>query len=257
MKWQQDFNYRRAGLFLRKDLLENWRGIGVVKLIIVSYMLLTSHIGAFFFEKNTWDYQSGLSFIAWPLLLIATSLAFAELGDKARNEDFLLLPVAPAEKFAARLLMVGIILPLGFWIFYTAATFLVGVSLWLLHGLPLGGSFAELSPHGHLRAIGEFWGALLPIQSVVFLGAIWFKKWHLLRTALAVLLIGIGMSVLLSIAASLFFSDISWHGNWHDLWFLDLIGSEYLGWGVRVFLSLTCLWLAWMRFREVQSSDGI
>ncbi len=266
---QLDFNFRRAILFLKKDLLEIWRSAIIIILVVAGYTLLRSYLGGSYFiilqydnisqPQQIIDYSSSLLMIGIPLLLIVTSRAFIELGDKTQNEHFLLLPVSTGEKFTVRLLTVSLLYPLAFMLCYSLIVLLIGVSIWLVYGINFEQIFGSVPLIQHFEFMGQIWYEIFFLaQAVFFLGAVWFKKMHWLRTILAVIIIVVTMGILLSLTDMLFFSGFNLdRGITIDFNWL----ASFLNYELRLFLSillgLCCWWLAWVRFQEIQSSDAI
>ena len=261
-----NFEIQRSILFLKKDLLEVWKPAGIMMVAIGGITLLRAHFGVYFMQQHLQsgrlleserliDYSSSLLMIGIPLLLIATSRAFIELGDKTRNERFLLLPVSSEEKFIVRLLTVGVLYPFAFILCYSVIVLLVGISVWLLYGLNFQQIFGTTSLVQHFKSMsGTTYEIFFLAQAIFFLGAVWFKKMHWLRTILAVIAISIAIAGLMVAIAFGF----GWeYNNGYSINFNLYDAISELHPLLSILLSLCFWWLAWVRFQEVQSSDAV
>lgn len=247
----QVIDIRRIGLLARKDFLQNWRVLLIGTGGIAGVVLLSAIIHAFVGSSASYE-----EFLRAPLFItgiIAASYAFSELHNKNKNDDYLLLPASALEKTLVRLLEVSLAVPL-FGLIVVALAALIAESVrFLAFGLP----FNIFNPF-----VSPFWKDMLNlivIQSVFFLGGAWFKKNHLIKTALTVIVFFIIIVLFTSVLGRIVFSQYfggSLIPDFNSLWKMKtaLTIGKILLYGL---LPPFCWIMAWVRVAETQSSDGI
>ncbi len=257
----QILSLRRIGFLSRISIYNNWRMALISAGAVNGFILLLAIIKAIF--DSSVNYMSYLELPLFFTAIITASMAFLDLHNKNKNDDFLLLPASALEKTIVRLVGVSVVVPLFAIIVVTTAALISEIVRTLVFGL----SFNMFNPFS-LEVLMN-WIYLIAVQSVFFLGAAWFKKAHAVKTALSVVV----LTIILGLIAVLIFR-IVFHQSFSNLFtFSDL--SVFNGIGeVRIwhyFHSLTrilkilftgvfpifCWMTAWICVKETQSSDGI
>ncbi len=251
------FDFERIVFLIRKDLLQVWRGILAPTGVSMGILILGNILFVLFKTPNPdssfFDLVRTLLFV---MGFIATSMAFAEIHDKNRCEDYILLPASTIEKTFARLFLVSIILPLYIISIVLVSSFISEtVNAWAFRD-----PIAVFNPFN--AKMGKTMLAFFLIQQAVFLGAAWFKKAHLVKTILTCLALFLMFCLLAFLTVRIMFFNsggIPWDG-----WLMEtricsyleslLVIGKVLSYGLLVPF---CWVLAWMRVREVQSHHGI
>ncbi len=273
------FSLHRLCLLLRSDFLSEWRMHIAVSAVVAILVFLTCIHPPFDAWEQSERYAKlfGHTLFIWGIW--ATSLTFRPLHDRTRREMYLLLPTSPLEKLIARLLPLtvglGIMLPLYFLVLSALIE-----------------SFNQLS-YGHRRPwfnpfgldLWSLYGPYILVQSAFFLGAVWFRRFAFLKTALTLILLQMGFVGL--IFTAVYFTVGSIHGHLMDIWNLHgPVSSDHINplerwfYGVMrnptadfirssrdtlstiiqagaVLLPFVLWWIAWLRLKEAQVNDGI
>jgi hypothetical protein len=171
-----NFNLKRFGLLIKNDLLVNkqiiFTSVATVAIVLFLYALI--------FANGVANFHP----IAYLLLLFiggfwTSSLAFKDLHDKQRNYIFLTLPCSNLEKFLSKLLLtsVGYVLCtlLGF---YLLSLLVLAIDALLFHhGQAVFNPFRD----NILFYLRDY----IILQSVFFLGSVYFKSHAMTKTILA------------------------------------------------------------------------
>lgn len=260
----QILNFNRLMNLARRDLINGWRGTAIASGVVSGAIFVIAFLGALFEGQRTIDYNAFFTgtMVIWGT--IAASLAFDELHDKEKNDAYLLLPASSVEKTLISLFSVSVMLPLLILILITAASLVTEGVTALVFRLPY-------SPFNPL--FGDNWsliGKVIIIQSIFFLGASWFKKAHWIKTVLTVIVGSIVMGILASIIFRIlfgsyfegFFTPKSVNIDFESLMrmrfpkFMDILST--LGkTALYGLLAPFCWFVAWLRVKETQSSDGV
>lgn len=255
------FDLRRSALLFRNNFLQLWRGTAVIAAVIAGIILVQALLPALFGFDNSISYTRfyGVVLPIWGI--IAASLAFTEMHDKTKNTDFLLLPASALEKTVLRLLWISVVLPLFIIIVITLSSLVIEGLMTLLFQHP----FQAFNPF--IREHWELMAQVIALQSVFFLGGAWFKKAHLVKTVLTMIVLSIIIVVIWAI-----FMRIRFPGHYTgfniDLDYLAMTkrrGFLFFEQHWKVIVNILCYgllapfcWIvAWLRLKESQISDGI
>ena len=274
---EQQLSFNRLWLLIRREfLLER----PVYSFFTLSFFITFFVIWLVSPEKLMYQSMFGYFLFIWGIC--ATSWTFRSLHNKTSKEAYLLLPASTLEKFLSHLLPLtlgmGIILPI-FFVIISAVIETLSLAIFGTNR-PLFNPFDS--------QIIELYVYYLFVQPFFFLGAIWFSRLMLLKTlfTLIVLMLGFVLIVLLS------FSVAAENSNWQH-WnerssysndqgsYSNMISDHYYSSHLRYYkwfknrsfrefdtqitivyiviivLPFVLLWIAWLRLKEVQVSDGI
>jgi hypothetical protein len=125
---------------------------------------------------------------------IITSLAFREVWQSGSGIAYLMLPGSLFEKFAVKLLVTSVGFALGTIVFMSATAAASEALDRLLFGV--GHSFFNPFTPAVLQAVVRY----LVLQSFFLLGSIWCRKLAFVKTVLSVVVFGIALAILTTIA---------------------------------------------------------
>ncbi len=174
-----DFSLSRVGRLMLMDarfwvrpLLVGAAGVGI-PVILLSLLAAFSDPGSRF-HTGMYAWLLGLGG------LVFTSRAFLELRHPLSTQHYLLIPASMEEKFAARYLITSLGYVIASFIFYQLLQLLSeGINQWLLGRTnPL--FFPDRWEHLQILAV------YLGFQSLYFAGAVYFRKYSLIKTWLSV-----------------------------------------------------------------------
>lgn len=247
------FSGERLWLLLRRDVIDGYRSLLTISAALTGIIFVTAMIATDGSEVGRSFYLSWFGALLFLWGIFATSRAFRELHDKTRNEAYLLLPASEVEKTVARLLMVTVGL-VGFLLVF------VGIASLLVEGVRLlligerNAYFDPLDPR-----VWNLIPGYLFFQSMYFLGATWFRKAHLVKTTLALMLICVFLAAFTMLVVRIVFAPY-----WGDgIFAAELLYQSYENViegtrvGLQLLLPILCWSVAWMRVRETQVSDGV
>jgi hypothetical protein len=257
----EQLSWPRLRSLLRNESIGEYRIWLIASAVTAGAML----VGAIFALRNH-DFDPPYYRVAFFAVLviwgtIQTSRAFTELHDKSKNIAFLLLPASALEKALAPLLTTTIVL-ITYLLVFTAvsAAAIEGVN-WLLYRRT-NELFDPLAP--------EVWAGLphyLVAQSWFFLGAAWFRRAHYLKTLFTIMVGSLALAALglllgwVAGAITISSSGLRVLADAPPWQFPSATSDKFLGVSVAtlwyVVQPLFCWWLAWLRIRETQVSDGV
>ena len=247
------FSIDRFRLLLRSYGMGIYRPLITLTLTLAFLLGILSILGD---KSNDGFYVSSFAALLYILGLIFTSRAFRELHDKARNSAFLLLPASTFEKTLARL----VILTVGLIMYLLFLVSLVSLIVEPLNHL-LFNQTRELFHPMEADAWKTIPGYLF-LQSIYFLGAAWFRSGHLVKTTLALILANLAISLFSFLVLRLLFAPYWEYAGDLNISFADMPGS-YGGVAQALLFTFAALWVAicwyvaFLRVREAQVSDGI
>lgn len=183
--------------------------------------------------------------------LLFTSISFHDMHHPLERYRYLMLPCSNLERFLARYLLTG---PL--FVLYAIVAF--AVMDWIGNGLAawLRGSQQPLFAPLSREVLGTIGGYLL-LHAVMLLGAIRFRSYALLKTAVSVLLVWLGMALAMYLALRVFY----W--NSFTLASLEAVGPIHLRvqplfeatWMNIAAVVAFALWLLYVAFRCLRAHE--
>lgn len=245
----QIIDLNRIKYLIRKDILQICRSIPVGTAAIMGIIILKSFLEALLGDKES--VKTAYNAIQTYIIiggLILTSYAFQEMHKKEKCDDYILIPASAFEKTFTRFVLTSILLPLYIIVIVLLAKGIAGIVNALAFKFPI-----ELYNPFNAK-LGRFLLEYLIIQQIVFLGAAWFRKMHLVKTILACIVFAAVFGLPLLITGIMFIGiEGSEMGIIGYLKVLANIGEVFF-YG---FLAPFCWVVAWMRVREVQSHYGV
>lgn len=227
-------NLNRLGHLILNDLRLNKKMILIVALtLIVFFALMPFHV-------------TGTASVYFAILYIGgfiiTSSAFNDLHQYPKAYLSLMLPCSNLERFLSKWLLTSIGYALGVLIIYYLFSLIsVAVNILLIH--------RTIYPLDILQP--TLWigiGKYIILQSIVLLGAITFKRYALIKTALAIGCFFLALGFLSTIIAWIFFP------NYFPAWTLlsnAITGSYFFFW---IILAPFCWYITYLRITEYELS---
>lgn len=247
------FSIDRFCLLVKISVMQGYRSLltisSAIGLVIVLSGLLFSQSGVGFY--NQWF---GLLLLGWGLIL--SSRAFHTLHDKTRNEAYLLIPASSIEKVLVALLITS----LGFILFLLTFISFMSVTVELLRFVLKQPSSVIFNPMD--EGVWRFIGIYISAQAFFFLGAVWFRSFHIAKTILSIGVVAFVLFVFSALVIKIFFASYFADGvdtgeAFYALWNISEGRLLFLHNMLDVLLPLACWFIAWLRFREVQVSEGV
>ena len=247
---------RRLWLLVRGDFIVGYRSLLAVSGALAGIILVVSIAVQGGIDPGGFSYAACFGWALFIWGLVASSRAFRSMHDKARIEAFLLVPASALEKTLARLLAVTVGLIAYLLVFMTLVSGVVETFNLVL--------FGDRNPYFNPfdRTVRDQIALYVLLHAPFFLGGAWFRRAHFVKTTLAIALVVAALAALAVFAVRIVFA-----GNRFDvgdaLFLLERSASAH-GFGVgavllaiALLLTVTFWWLAWLRVREAQVSDGI
>ena len=197
------FSIRRTTLLMGRYMALNFKYYAVIfstmcgVLIGISLLKTWSNGGAY----DTDSFLGMGQLFIFLMGLIITSTIFKELGTKSRGWFYMMLPANPMEKLLANWLISTVV----YSVVASAVLVLTSMVNSLFTSLIFNESFYIVNP---FRA--DFLKLLLHyciIQSIFFLGAIYFEKNNFFKTLLAIVVSSIGLMIITGIVVKLIFQS--------------------------------------------------
>jgi len=131
-------------------------------------------------------------------IIITVDLFSSDLFKRDNQHTFLMLPATGAEKFLSKSLLATVGYPVALTLFFILSSLIIEPAMYLIFGNPVA-IFNPLTQAGYWTLLARYW----VIDSLFVLGATFFRKTALVKTALAFTII-----VLLTTAIALLFLRI-------------------------------------------------
>lgn len=206
------FNARRFAFHLKKTLLEKPTQIfGFTSLIflfiLIVYYLMKTHVG-FMAAQN-------LAFL-WGLIggdFILAAFVFNYFGSSASGSSYLTLPVSNLEKWLTAVVIVGVLYPLTFMIFYR----IMDVSFVLAYHNSLdanGPFYKQLYEAVYLFPFNRFFARQCYTMAAVcsgfmLIGSLYFNKGALIKVALGICILCFGIYGVNYLFAGMLFKNVA------------------------------------------------
>jgi len=197
------FSSRRFGRLLLREVAGSYRSLLIAMGAVGGAVILFSALGVLGLTRASRGAGSEsmyLGFFTNLLFLggfIVTSLAFREIWQTGGGIFYLALPGSIFEKFLSKLLITSV----GFAVGSTVFMAITAVVSQLINSLLFGIGFHFGDVGAQLLSAGRMVGIYLITQSVFLLGSIWFRKTAFVRTALWIVIFGVGIGIIALITA--------------------------------------------------------
>ncbi len=232
---------------LKRDVYINKSAILITSITIAAILLLYNLISPFNIHSIN-NHPSMYYLILFLGGIWVTSACFRDVHDKKQAYFLLTLPASSLEKWLSRLLLTSVGFAVGALVVYSVIYWVIGL-------------LTSLIFRQHLVLFNPFnptiWRYILQyavLQSVFFLGAIYFKKHSLIKTILALCLIGIVLTIFGFFISLFTFKHIFMHffifPNFSDLHLFSFASTLYL----LIWALITpCCWLvSYQRLKECE-----
>lgn len=183
---------------------------------------------------------------------IFTRHVFSDLHDDSKGYSYLILPASSFEKLFSRWLLSGIVYALVFTILLYG---LFSLSLFTAHLMPTLSSKLLITQPSFWQSLGAIlpsvWHTILVylvLHSVVFLGAIYFKKHALFKTSLTLMVLVSLLALFIGLMTYFLCPGCMVFGLMH-LFKRVYLGGYYFFW---ICLAPICLAIAYVRFKEYE-----
>ncbi len=269
MKENTLFSPRRFALLLRREVIQNYKPFLIMTGALLGGLLFLLLVS---FTAEGEEALKGLfpAFL-WVGGLIYTSLVFKEAHSARQIHSWLMTPASRLEKYLLKLFRST----LGYFGVLVILMFTASVLNVLIYSLKFTDWVAPaVSPVVFNPFRSWVWinlGHYLIIQSVFFLGAIWFKKYNFIKTVLTLYILLIVFAVLTVGASYLaFWAPIRQAVTGNPAYFIEagqMLAARFSRmnpWIITVLkvvyfgLIAPYFWfLSWIRMREVEVNDGV
>ena len=226
------FSIRRTGRLFLRELAHGYRGMLIAMAAVGGGIIVTSAIGALVASAGGapagtvqgdgyFGYFQNLLFLGG---FIVTSFAFREVWQAGSGISYLMLPGSLFEKFAVKLLMTSVGFAAGTLVFMSAAAAVSETIDRLLFGF--GHGFFDPFTPAVLQALVRY----IVLQSFFLLGSIWFRKLAFVKTVLSIVVFGVVLAIIGTIALRIGLASHFALGPGHGMrlggWGFDLNGTN-------------------------------
>ena len=196
------FNASRFLRVFSNDLLQQWRKIWISTLALVGIELICylTNVDPHAAERPA-IYVVLFSAVLVAGGLVLTSTIFADMHHPLQSAQYLTLPCSNPERFLSRVVLTGPLFYLYVLVVYAIFDWVAAQIADAMIGTR-GTAFAPFSPK--LREVTLWYFGL---HALMFGGAIYFRSYALIKTALSVVLIGLGLIVVRLVALRLLYWD--------------------------------------------------
>jgi hypothetical protein len=226
------FSTRRLGRLLLRELAGSYRSLLIAMGAVGGAVILISALTVLGLTRATGGavetgfylgYFTNLLFLGG---FIVTSLSFREVWTTGGGIFYLALPGSTFEKFLSKLLITSVGFAVGSAVFMGITAVVSQAVNSLLFGVAFG--FGNIGPQ-LLQAL-KMMGIYAITQSVFLLGSIWFHKTAFLRTALWIVICGVGLGLIALLAARLIIpSIVNIHGGMSINFDTRQLGATFSG----------------------------
>ena len=264
MTLNNTFNPDRFFLLFKKDLIQGYKTLLITVAAVIGatfFLLLVSTPG----EASEEVYMGLFIPMLWAGGLIFSSLIFKEAHSINLIHGWLMTPASRLEKYLQKLLMTTIFFIIALLITFFAATALNSLVYLLFFSLrpPLFNPFQSWV----WINIGHY----LIVQSIFFLGAVWFRKFNFVKTVLTLNVLQLAFSIVLGLIAGLtYWTPIreAIHGN--GFFFMEAgqiltmkfsqVNPVLITVAKIIYFGLLApfFWfVSWLKMKEIEVKDGI
>lgn len=202
MKINNIISLRRLLYLLKRDILSNINTTLIVFGAVTAVIYLISALTAYNHAPSGQLYFTLFTNLLFAGGLIVTSMIFKEMHRKETAQNYLLLPASNFEKFFSRLLISTIGFALITLIGVTAISYLsegVNTLLFKRHNV-LFNPFSKI--------VWTLMAHYMVAQSIFFLGAVYFRKYHFIKTINIIFLVQISIAIITALFARIVYFDM-------------------------------------------------
>ncbi|MDC7239205.1 MAG: hypothetical protein PQJ50_02470 [Spirochaetales bacterium] len=268
MNLTNTFDPKRFYLLFRKDLLQGYKTLIITAAAVLgaSFIILFISTAGGRYGGGAGSAATGLFFpLLWGGGLIFTSMVFKEAHSANRIHYWLMTPASRLEKFLEKLLLSTVFYVLALMVVFFAATGLNSLVFRI---------FFDYSPGVFNPFTRYVWinvGNYMIVQSIFFLGAIWFRKYNFIKTVLTINVLQLALTIILGGLGYLIFrAPIREAMLGNSVYFMNagqILTQNFIRMNSTLVVLLKILYfgllapffwfLSWMRMREVEIKDGI
>lgn len=242
-----NINFQRFYFFILRQFSLYKSSVGLGSAALLGIILIPTILAALY---NPYGMESLPNFYQAVMFLsgfIFTSQIFIELNDPKKSYAYLTLPVSNIEKL------------LGSWFisgpFYAFVFTILILLIRIISGLitKSGANVFDFFDDRYFKSLGTF----LSLQSVFFLGAIWFRKNNFLKTILSVIIIFFLIGFFTLVIFGLIFQGYNMENmNLNKDQFMPILDFEFilsmLNIGVGVLLPIFLIVVSYFKLKERQ-----
>ena len=248
MKYNFEFNFVRFGRLAFRDLLLVKRRLIVT---LCAFGAVLTVIGVFLVYLL--GYTPG--FYPYPLIIVGAiyaSRSFEQVNQKARNDDYLMIPATISEKVMSKILFVQILLPVALFIIAFLAHFLAGLVFLLAKTGVLDPVDLLIPLNWSLGDIASGMRKMVFFNSIFMLGSIWFRNHQLFKSLLSTGIFFLFMFLLIILIAGIYKVQVD------SLIFplVEMVRMLYSGPLFWVFIPYSWV-VIWFRLRETESKSAV
>ncbi|TVQ88357.1 MAG: hypothetical protein EA393_09055 [Bacteroidetes bacterium] len=186
------FSIQRLFLLMKRHSVMNAKtwliGLGALSGILIIIALIQSYSNGFFDLESLVTIGTIFIFIGG---FIVTSAAYNELHTPARGQFYLILPANTLEKLLSNWLLSSAVFVV---VAFVLLSVVLGITT-LLSSWVFNTDTAFFNPFTHDNL--ENMGVYVVVQSIFFLGALYFRKNNFIKTLLSVFVVMFGLSIIL------------------------------------------------------------
>lgn len=264
MKLLNTFNPDRFFLLFKKDLLQGYKTLLITLAATIGatfFLLLVSSPG----EASSEVHMGLFIPMLWAGGLIFTSMVFKEAHSINLIHGWLMTPASRLEKYLQKLLLTTIFFIIALLVsFFTASA---------LNSLVYILFFSQRPP---LFNPFQSWvwiniGHYLIVQSIFFLGAVWFRKFNFVKTILTLNVLQIAFTIVIGLIAGLvYWTPIREASHGNGYFFMEAgqiltmkfsqVNPKLITTAKIIYFGLLApfFWfVSWLRMKEIEVKDGI
>jgi hypothetical protein len=248
MQKKQCFSLRRVYLLLKSDIAI-LKAVSFTTIITIMAALLLYNL---LNPSNIFSVNESPTIFIWMLFIggiLTTSFAFKNLHNPYKNYFFLMLPASNLEKFIEHVFLTAIFYPLILLLVYSCFYWVLSfVVFFVAH------KFIFIATP-FLYTTWKIIFIYIVMQSIFLVGAVYFKKNVLIKTILALCIIGVVIFVFITLLAKLFFASL-----YSDMFIViphlpnfvaDVFGTLYAAFFM--LLAPFCWVITYFRMKEIEA----